>query len=146
MKKALALLTACAFLTGCHLVPTFHSPISFEKPAANQSQSTATPVPVLTAVQQVVQKQVWLFWIAGVVCLCVAGACAYFGQYIVAVKVGLAGLILPIFATWWSEHYALAIAAILLGMAVWYFLAHRAALQALEVFADKQIATAKKNL
>ena len=90
-----------------------------------------------TAVQSVVAKQVWLFWIAGLLCLLAAGALAYFGQYLAAVKVGLAGLILPIFATWWSQHYAVVIAVTLIGAAVWYVLTHAAARGAISAELDK---------
>jgi hypothetical protein len=135
MTKALSILAACAILTGCGTIH-FQSPFAFNKPTITQPATPSAPAP--TPVQQVVQKQVWLFWIAGVVCLFAAGVLAYFGQYMVALKVGLAGLILPIFATWWSEHYALVIAAVLIGLAVWYFLTHQAALSAVKSFFDKQ--------
>ncbi len=99
-----------------------------------------------TAVQSVVEKQVWLFWIAGLLCLCAAGALGYFGQYLAAVKVGLAGLILPIFATWWSSHYAIVIAAVLIGAAIWYVLTHAAARSAITAELDKLKSSMEKKI
>ena len=143
MKKTIALLAACAILTGCHIVPTFHSPISFDqKPAVNQT----TTAPALTPVQQVVKVQVRWFIGAGILCLLAAGALIYFGMYLPALKVGLAGILLPIFAAWFSVHYAWIIAGSLISLAVWYVVTHAALQKALADFAEKQAKTASKNL
>lgn len=128
-----AMLTVSALTTaGCHMGTLFSQPVSGFR-AGETTPVTANPATggVKTGVQQVVTKQVWLFWVAGIVCLCAAGALAYFGQIVAAIKVGIAGLILPIFAIWWSEHYALVIAAVLIGAAVWYLLTHAAARSAI---------------
>lgn len=133
--------TGCRVLSGQSL---FSPPAGYNCEDVQPSGTIVAPVkpgqPLIingkTAVQEVVTKQVWFFWIAGVGCLLAAGALAYLGQYVAAVKVGLAGLILPIFATWWSQHYALVIAATLIGAAVWYMLTHAAARSAITAELD----------
>lgn len=151
--KAICWLLLCAVLTvtfaviGCR---SFFSPPLLYNQQAGQpgGASVFTPPGKLqpgqplilngkTPVQSIVEKQVWLFWIAGLLCLCAAGALGYFGQYLAAVKVGLAGLILPIFATWWSAHYAIVIAAVLIGAAIWYVLTHAAARSEINAELDK---------
>ena len=142
-----AAVTAAALsFTGCRVLSgqSLFSPPAGYSQAGQSSGTMVAPVkpgqPLIingkSAVQEVVTKQVWFFWIAGVGCLLAAGALAYLGQYVAAVKVGLAGLILPIFATWWSQHYALVIAATLIGAAVWYMLTHAAARSAITAELD----------
>lgn len=96
-------------------------------------------------IASVVTKQVWLFWIGGLLCLAAGGAMIYFSQYMAGLKLILAGLILPIAGTWWSEHYALIIAGTLVALAIWYFLTHQAARSAVAVELEK-IPFVKKNL
>lgn len=142
-------LSALTF-TGCRML----SGGSFFNPPPGYAQVPGAPLkpgqPLIltgkTPVQSVVEKQVWLFWIAGLVCLLAAGALGYFGQYIAAVKVGLAGLILPIFATWWSAHYAIVIAAVLIGAAIWYVLTHAAARSAINAELDKLKSSLEKKV
>ena len=151
-----ALLTLAALtFTGCRLTHgSFFSPPPGYAQVPGAPAGTVAPVkpgqPLIltgkTPVQSVVEKQVWLFWIAGLVCLLAAGALGYFGQYLAAVKVGLAGLILPIFATWWSSHYAIVIACVLIGAAIWYVLTHAAARSAISAEIDKLKTSLEKKI
>jgi hypothetical protein len=52
------------------------------------------------------------------------GVLAYFGQVWPAVKCGIAGITLPVFAAWYSEHWAWVIAGLLVAFAI-YFLAYQ---------------------
>lgn len=76
---------------------------------------------VAKAVSSIVHGCEW----AGLLCLIAAGALGYFGNIIPAVKVGLAGLALIVFARWFDYHYGMVIAALLIAAAVgfmwaWY--------------------------
>lgn len=63
-------------------------------------------------------------WI-GALCFVAAIALGYFGNPIPAVKVGIAGISLLVFAKWFDYHYGIVIAGILISAAVgflwaWY--------------------------
>jgi hypothetical protein len=65
----------------------------------------------------------WLYAAAGF-CLIACAALGYFGQVWPAVKCGIAGITLPIFAAWYSEHWAWVIAGLLVAFAI-YFLVYQ---------------------
>lgn len=141
------LISLCVWCSGCIGGGRLFSP----PPPATPGIGPGGIVPPYGAaghndIPAVVQKQVWLFWIAGFLCLLVAGAAGYFSQYMVALKFGLAGLILPIVGTWWSQHYAIVIAGVLIGLAIWYFLTHQAARSAVAAEIENLQSTLKKTL
>jgi hypothetical protein len=73
----------------------------------------------------------WLFVAAGV-CLLGCGALAYFGQVFPAIKLGLAGITLPIFAAWFSVHWGIIIASILVLLALYVVIYKQAYIKPLE--------------
>lgn len=72
----------------------------------------------VSPVQKIVNWQTDLMIWSGCLCLIAAGALAYFQMYFMAVKVGMAGLILPIFAVWYSHYWGWIIAGSLISVAL----------------------------
>lgn len=129
--QAAAIGGAFLSISGCISAPSLDS--------ANLTAGTGKPTPaasisrhtVKADTQAVVDSQVKWFIAAGILCLIASGALFYFGQILPAVKVAAAGLILPIFAVWWSHFYAVVCAAVLIGLALFYLIQHRAAINAI---------------
>jgi hypothetical protein len=120
----LAFVLVCAMclpLTGCELVhlaaPQQQQHIQAAKPDAVPAVAVS---PAHAAARQVSR---WLYAAAGF-CLLACGALAYFGQVWPAVKCGIAGITLPVFAAWYSEHFAWVIAGLLVAFAI-YFLVYQ---------------------
>jgi membrane protein implicated in regulation of membrane protease activity len=61
----------------------------------------------------------WLYAAAGF-CLIACAALGYFGQVWPAMKCGIAGITLPVFAAWYSEHWAWVIAGLLVAFAIYF--------------------------
>jgi hypothetical protein len=86
-------------------------------PAVAVSPVTSSPALAAQSVSH------WLYAAAGF-CLLGCAALAYFGQVWPAVKCGLAGITLPVFAAWYSEHWAWVIAGLFVAFAI-YFIAYQ---------------------
>jgi len=84
-----------------------------------------------STVKEVVHGQAVLFSVLGVALILGGMALCYFQFYIPAVKLFLAGVILPVVGIIWSEHYAIILTLGLVGLAVWYMLTHQAAVSAI---------------
>jgi hypothetical protein len=93
------------------------SVFAFLKGAPATVRAQAPGQPVAKAVAQIVHYCEW----ACALCLLAAGALGYFGQVIPAIKVGLAGIALIVFAKWFDYHYGIAIAFGLIAAAVGFF-------------------------
>jgi hypothetical protein len=107
---------ACLPLAGCDLV---HVAGSNHQPQFVQPNQHISPVATVSPAAQAARSvSRWLFVAAGV-CLLGCGALAYFGQVFPAIKLGLAGITLPIFAAWFSVHWGIVIAAILVLLALY---------------------------
>jgi hypothetical protein len=109
---------ACVPLTGCEMVHLAALP----QQSRHQVASANVPLPAVAvspAHEAARSVSRWLYAAAGF-CLLACGALAYFGQVWPAVKCGLAGITLPIFAAWYSEHFAWVIAALLVALAIYF--------------------------
>jgi hypothetical protein len=84
-----------------------------------------TPSLSAKAISKTVKSEVIILWLAGLACLAICGLCVYSGQIIPAVKFGIAGVLLPIFATWFAYHYILIIAGALVASAIGFLWAER---------------------
>lgn len=135
--KILSLLAGCIVLAGCIHLPTFSGPatsspvlvpnaglVSTAGPVVGTPKSSAaslsTASPSTVAIQHAVNWQVGLFCLAGLACLALAGFLGYSGQIVPAIKVGLAGLLLPIFGIWFAYHWLLVVILCLLGAAAFF--------------------------
>jgi hypothetical protein len=148
MKKKsfsiLCMMLAVAFLSGCSLfkISTAELP-----PIPHATvQPAVTPAPALSPVRQMVSFEEKLFIAAGILCLLASGALFYFGQIVAGVKVCAAGIILPIFAVWFSAHFAIVIAAILIVLAITYIVQNAALEKKIIAWTEKQASTVEKNL
>ena len=88
-------------------------------------ETAKAPSPSTIAIKGTVSTTEHLLWCAGVVCLLGAGACFYFGMYIPGAKLAAAGLLLPIFATWFAFNYLWIMAIALIGSAIGFLWAER---------------------
>jgi hypothetical protein len=100
------------------------------EPANAQSQEAAIErnAPLIiddSPVRATVKREVTWFWVAGILCLLAAGGCAYVQLYIPAIKLGAAGILIPIFATWFAYHYAAIICTALIASAIGFLWAYR---------------------
>jgi len=135
-------------ITGCISLPKFSAappapPTDYTTLAAPPAKGKATapapakpippPTPAQSAVQKAIHTEVVFFWIAGMLCLAACGFFAYGGQIVPAVKVGIAGIVLPVFATWFDYHSGILIAGILISCALAFLWGVRNTTVALDV-------------
>lgn len=149
-KKLTIILAACVMLAGCVHLPDFSSPPV--PPGVTNAHgavvSAPAPVPPSTAspstvaIQHAVNWQTTLFILAGVACLALCGFLAYAGQVVPAVKVGLAGLLLPIFGIWFAYHWLLVVIITLLSAAAFFLATHYAVVAPLLTRLDASAAKA----
>jgi hypothetical protein len=121
----LAFVLVCAMclpLTGCELT---HLAAGSQQQHVQAARTDVLSPAVAVSPAHEAARSVsrWLYAAAGF-CLLACGALAYFGQVWPAVKCGLAGITLPIFAAWYSEHFAWVIAGLLVAFAI-YFLVYQ---------------------
>lgn len=144
-KKSLSILCmilAVAFLSGCSLFKISTAEVPPIPHATVQPAVTSA----LSPVRQMVSFEEKLFIAAGILCLLASGALFYFGQIVAGVKVCAAGIILPIFAVWFSAHFAIVISAILVVLAITYIIQNAAVEKKVVAFLEKQGSTIVKNL
>lgn len=94
----------------------------FLSPPTVQKDSTPPAPPTLHAT---VEKEVGVMWIFAVLLACGAGACAYFQNYLCAIKLGLAAVALGVGATLWLIFWAWIIAAALVALAAYVFIHYK---------------------
>ena len=143
------MMLAVALLSGCSLFKISTPTFSAKVPTAAQSAPadlTHQPVAVVSPVRQMVSFEEKLFIAAGILCLLASGALFYFGQIVAGVKVCAAGIVLPIFAVWFSAHFAIVIAAILIVLAITYIIQNAALEKKIIAWTEKQASTVEKNL
>lgn len=154
------LIVTCLFIaTGCVRLPspTFSASPSSATPTRNDALATAgafvranqpgqaalivTGSPAKQAIQRAVNWMAVLCTIGGVACLAFAALLGYGGQVIPAIKVGLAGLLLPIFGIWFAYHWlAVVIGALIISAAIFlatHFAIVRPVIQRLENLSGK---------
>jgi hypothetical protein len=126
----IAPITLAIALCGCVHFPTAPAApsdssapamFSFLKSAPATTKAKAPGQPVASAVASIVHY----CEIAGALCLLAAGALGYFGNVLPAIKVGIAGIALIVFAKWFDYHYGIVIAVFLVTLAggflwAWY--------------------------
>ena len=148
-KKSLSILCmilAVAFLSGCSLFKISTAEVPPIPHATVQPAVTPAPAPALSPVRQMVSFEEKLFIAAGILCLLASGALFYFGQIVSGVKVCAAGIILPIFAVWFSAHFAIVISSILVVLAITYIIQNASVEKKVVAFLEKQGSTMVKNL
>jgi hypothetical protein len=120
----LAFVLVCAMclpLTGCEML---HLAAGSQQQHVQAIKTDAVPaVAVSPAQNAATHVSRWLYAAAGF-CLIACGLLAYLGQVWPAVKCGVAGITLPVFAAWYSEHWAWVIAGLLVAFAI-YFLVYQ---------------------
>jgi hypothetical protein len=129
--KIITLLAGCILLAGCVHLPSISQPATLPTvvpngvpvPAGTLVQKVTLPATAsesTKAIQRSVNWQAGLFIIAGVACLALAGFLGYSGQIVPAIKVGVAGILLPIFGIWFAYHWLLVVIVCLLGAAAFF--------------------------
>jgi hypothetical protein len=108
-------------LAGCGSIPS--GVTNFFMPAVSKKDSTR---PAPTTLRATVEKEVGVMWIFAVLLACGAGACAYFQNYLCAVKLGLAAVALGVGATLWLIFWAWIIAGALVALAAYVFIHYKA--------------------
>lgn len=85
----------------------------------------AKPASSSSAIKATVSTTEHLLWVIGVACVLGAVACFWFGLYIPGAKLMAAGILLPIFATWFAYNYLWIVAIVLIGSAIGFLWAER---------------------
>lgn len=128
-------LNALILTSGCGTIHAItHSSVFHVDSGTNSPSGGSNPASVGGAVQ----KEVHLMWWVAALLAITAGIMAYpFQNYFMAIKLGLAALLLPIFATFWSLYWGWVVAAVLVGIAVIAYLHYRVVINpALEKLKD----------
>lgn len=101
--------------------------------------------PTSQTVGETIHREVALMWIAAFLLALGAGACAYFQNWLCAVKLGLGAIALPICATFLSLYWGWIIAGSLVALAAYVFIHYKAVvLPAAEAAAENALSTLKK--
>lgn len=143
-------LIALAFLPSCGSIKAIHAALNSPSEIISQDRKEAATATITAkaanlviigkpSIAHVVQVQSKLMIATGVLCILTAVALFYFQMYFMAIKLFLAGIVLPIFAIWFQNNWGWVIAGALISIALIAYAHWKVVLQPIVAAASKDI-------
>jgi hypothetical protein len=120
LAKAATVFAVAFLLSGCGMLKHSAPSASAATPPTVTTSKTvpATSAAASSPVAAAVSKIVYLVYAAGICCLVAGGLLLYVGQVIPGAKCLVAGIVLPVGATWFNYHYAVVLAGLFVASAI----------------------------